>query len=230
MSREITNILRFILDSFLPPIIRDNKYFMYPLFFIWFKGKNVSKLMEFKRNVENLLEDDYIEFYKLYDSLPKRDTDLNKKSIAFIYNHLSPDKEEKIIDIGCGNGFLLDKLKERGYTRIYGSDIANQMKDKTIPFIKANIEKLPFKDNEFDTVICNHTIEHIIHSYKAANELKRVAKNKVIINTPRQRYFRYTFDLHTNFYPQKIDLLSLMNMDKYECLDNDGDWSFIGYK
>ncbi|MEP7320673.1 MAG: class I SAM-dependent methyltransferase [Saprospiraceae bacterium] len=230
MNREFTNFLRFILDSFLPPILRDNKFMMYPLFYIWFKGKNVVKLMEFKSRVADLLDDEYVEFYKIYDSLPKRATDLNKNSIHFILEQLGGNKNLKIIDIGCGNGFLLSKLKNLGYRQLYGCDIINDLTDKSIPFIMANIEHLPFKDDEYDIVLCNHTIEHIINKYKAAIELKRIAKYKVIVTTPKQRYYRYTFDLHVNFFPQKIDLISLMNMESFTCTEFNGDWSFAGNK
>lgn len=78
--------------------------------------------------------------------------------------------------------------------------------------------------------MCNHTLEHVIRSYKAVEEIKRVAKNRVIITVPRQRYSKYTFDLHINFYPQKIDLIALMDIEYFTCVDSDGDWSFIGLK
>jgi hypothetical protein len=48
MNRRLTNTIRFVMDELLPPIIRDNKYFMYPFFYIWYKGNNVKVHMEFK--------------------------------------------------------------------------------------------------------------------------------------------------------------------------------------
>ena len=55
-------------------------------------------------------------------------------------------------------------------------------------------------------------------------------KLKLIVSTPKQVYNKYTFDLHVNFYPQRIDIISLMNMSNYKLIDNNGDWSFVGYK
>lgn len=125
MTREITNIIRYVLDSILPPVLRDNRYFMYPMFFLWYKGKNVRKLMDFKSRVEELSEEEYIAYYKIYESLPNRDTDLNKKSISFIFDNIGINKDIKILDIGCGNGYLLEKLKERDFNNLTGCDIVN---------------------------------------------------------------------------------------------------------
>lgn len=42
--------------------------------------------------------------------------------------------------------------------------------------VKADITQLPFKDNMFDVVFCNHVLEHIPDDTKAMQELFRVMK------------------------------------------------------
>lgn len=42
--------------------------------------------------------------------------------------------------------------------------------------VKADILKLPFDDNSFDIVLCNHVLEHIEDDAKAMKELYRVLK------------------------------------------------------
>ena len=42
--------------------------------------------------------------------------------------------------------------------------------------VKADILDLPFEDNSFDVVFCNHVLEHIIDDQKAMSELYRVMK------------------------------------------------------
>ncbi len=42
--------------------------------------------------------------------------------------------------------------------------------------VKADICNLPFKDNEFDVVFCNHVLEHIPDDTKAMHELHRILK------------------------------------------------------
>jgi SAM-dependent methyltransferase len=42
--------------------------------------------------------------------------------------------------------------------------------------VKADICSLPFKDNEFDVILCNHVLEHIPDDTKAMQELYRILK------------------------------------------------------
>lgn len=42
--------------------------------------------------------------------------------------------------------------------------------------VKADICKLPFKDNSFNVVLCNHVLEHIPNDTKAMQELYRILK------------------------------------------------------
>ncbi|MEZ4797361.1 MAG: methyltransferase domain-containing protein [Flavobacteriaceae bacterium] len=42
--------------------------------------------------------------------------------------------------------------------------------------VKADICDLPFKDNEFDVIFCNHVLEHIPDDTKAMQELYRILK------------------------------------------------------
>ena len=42
--------------------------------------------------------------------------------------------------------------------------------------VKADICKLPFKDNSYDVILCNHVLEHIPDDTKAMQELYRVLK------------------------------------------------------
>jgi ubiquinone/menaquinone biosynthesis C-methylase UbiE len=219
------------MDNFLPPVLRDNKYFMYPIFILWYKGKNVKKLMEFKSVFHSLSEEEFKHYYEIYDSLPVRETDLMQKSIDFIFSHIGTDKCQNIIDVGCGNGYLLKLLKQNGYANLFGLDINTDFKDDIIRIYNGNICALPFADKQFDTVICNHTLEHVLDLPKAVSELKRIAKQKLIITVPCQRYYRYTFDLHVNFFPQESYVINSFSNTYMEggCKKIQGDWSYIEY-
>ena len=41
---------------------------------------------------------------------------------------------------------------------------------------KCDVQNLPFKDNEFDAVICNHVLEHVDDDARAMSEILRVMK------------------------------------------------------
>lgn len=229
MNRNVTNFLRFILDELLPPIIRDNRFFMYPLFYIWYKGKNVKKLMHFKDQIGNLSKEDFSHYYDIYDSLPSRETDLSPESIDYIYSKLENDKNASIIDVGCGSGYLLKKLATDGFTNLTGCDLYPPTLEANIKTDAVYLEKLPYQDKQFDYVICNHVIEHVLDLALVIEELKRITKKKLIITVPKQRYNRFTFELHINFFPQKSYLLREIKWTgKRECKLVGSDWSFCG--
>ena len=48
--------------------------------------------------------------------------------------------------------------------------------DSPIADVKADIQNLPFEDNSFDVIFCNHVLEHVEDDKKAISELFRVMK------------------------------------------------------
>ncbi|MEC7265648.1 MAG: methyltransferase domain-containing protein, partial [Bacteroidota bacterium] len=60
------------------------------------------------------------------------------------------------------------KLKNLGYTT---TDLNSPLAD-----VKADICNLPFEDDSFDVILCNHVLEHIPDDTKAMQELYRVLK------------------------------------------------------
>ncbi len=208
INRFVTNKIRFFMDYFIPPFIRDSKLFMYPFFFIFFKGKNISKAMNFKSIVFKMNDDEITNFYRKIKCIANdRETDLNKKCVLKIQNSI--EEGENIIDIACGRGGLLKHLKKTKNCHLTGLDVFDDLNIKGIQYQKGNIYKTNCKDNSFDTVISTHILEHLIDCKKAILELKRIAKIKLIICVPKQRYYYYTLDLHLNFFPYKEKLIHL---------------------
>ena len=42
--------------------------------------------------------------------------------------------------------------------------------------VKMDIHEIPFEDNTFDIIFCNHVLEHVDDDYKAMTEMRRVLK------------------------------------------------------
>ena len=42
--------------------------------------------------------------------------------------------------------------------------------------VKMDVHAIPFPDNQFDVVLCNHVLEHVASDFKAMSELSRVLK------------------------------------------------------
>ena len=80
------------------------------------------------------------------------------------------------------------KIKKLNYTT---TDLFSPLAD-----VKADICNLPFKDNEFDYIFCNHVLEHIPDDNKAMSELFRVlAPNGIgIFQIPLDLSREFTFE------------------------------------
>jgi ubiquinone/menaquinone biosynthesis C-methylase UbiE len=227
LSRETTLILKYLIDEFIPPIIRDSRIFMYFPFKLLFGDKS-NIFHNFKTIAPSINDKAYREIYKeaLSKSI-KRDTDLNKKSLKAILDNV---KGISILDVGCGNGYLSKILAKKFKVTACDINIDKMLKkdNSDIHFVNANITNAPFKNRQFDTVICAHTIEHVLDLNMAINELRRVTKKRLIIVTPRQRPYKYTFDLHLHFFPYPHSLKIVMgNIKNSTCSDVGGDLFYM---
>jgi len=227
MNRRLTNLIRFFMDDCLPPIIRDSKIFMYPFFWYAYRGKNISKVMDFKKNVYSFSLKEYEHFYNNLDTISRhRLTDLNQKSLELILKNVSQNVQN-MIDVGCGNGYLLKKIKQNfPHVSLFGFDVKDSELNEAYAYQKGRIENLPYADKSFDMVTCSHVLEHILDFRLALKELKRITRKKLIIVIPRQRYFYYTLDEHVNFYPHAEKLVHDMvgAHENYTVENIHGDW------
>ncbi len=231
MNRKITNMIRLVLDECIPPVIRDARWFMYPIFYIVYRGKDIGRKMDFKSIVYSMSEKEYNAFYGEIDAISgKRDTDCTESNIKYILKTIFP-QSGSIIDIGCGKGYLLNRIRQvHPDAAFFGLDLEDKLQYEGIEFTAGSITRLPFPDNRFDTVICTHTIEHIIPLQQAIDELIRITAKQLIIVTPCQRYYYYTLDGHVNFFYKAAELLRFFRLKRFNCIKIGMDWIYTGYK
>lgn len=228
LSRDITLIFHYIFDQLMPPVIRDSRWFMWIPFKILFKDKS-SIFFTFKERAPFMSEKEFRNVYINTASVHiQRETDINQECLKAIEEYLVG---ETILDIACGRGFLTKLLapeyKLTGADIVIDKSLINSMPN--VSFKETSLESLPFKDKEFDTVICAHTLEHVQDVQSAINELKRVTNYRLIIVLPKQRSYKYTFDLHLHFFSYEHDVLKLLkpSKDTYKCLTLGGDWFYV---
>lgn len=226
LSRDVTSIIRKIVDECLPPQIRDTVWFMVIPMYILF-GKSAPIFFSFKEKAFLMTLEEYAEIYRKVNPLFSRETDLNAGCIDAITHSI---QGTTVLEVGCGRGYLIKKLKDS--YKVTVADIAVDERVRTIKGIKiydAAMEKLPFKDRSFDTVICTHTVEHVLHFHQAISELRRVAKKRLILVIPKQKPYRYTFDLHLHFFPYAWTVLSKLDakvQQSYLLKEINGDWFY----
>lgn len=93
-----------------------------------------------------------------------------------IYKFISNKIEgEKILDVGCGRGTLLNGLNGE----LVGIDIAKAAyENRRFEFIVADAHNLPLNSEEFDWVICTELVEHVLRPEKVIEECFRILKKK----------------------------------------------------
>jgi ubiquinone/menaquinone biosynthesis C-methylase UbiE len=89
---------------------------------------------------------------------------------------------KRVLEVGCGTGTLLATLLQRGY-KAYGVDASGAMLAQAHKkldrdglgdrLIKARVQKLPFPDDSFETVVSTFPSEYIM-SLESLQEIQRV--------------------------------------------------------
>lgn len=227
LSRRLTTKIAFVLDELVPPVIRDARWFMWFPFRLLF-GEQSKAFFGFKDEAFTMGFDAFKGTYEDTASVHiQRETDLNEPCVTKILENLAG---ESVLEVGCGRVYLAKKMAAQKQVTACDMVVPDELREKypEIDLREASIEDLPFSDNAFDTVVSTHTLEHVLDIVKAIAELRRVAKKRVIIVVPRQRPYRYTFDLHLHFFPYKWSLLAFMSGAgfKHEIQLVEGDWYY----
>lgn len=107
----------------------------------------------------------------------------------------------RVLDLGCGDGSLLLKLREEGI-KGEGIDISKSgIQSAKNKGLKAKIgridKKLPFGNKRFDFAICNVTLQMVMYPEILLSEMQRVAQ-KQIVSFPNFAVLPNRIDLFIN--------------------------------
>lgn len=176
----------------------------------------------------------YSEWHRRYDSKDENDLDLGYKKleldfpqILVVYNKI--EKKSKVIDLGCGDGFLLRLLKEEKNCTVTGVDFSdyrlNIATQRGIKVIKANLEEYDFYDlGQFDYIISTEVIEHLFRPIEYLENCKKLLNinSKIILTTPNLAFIKNRFNLLFGRHPSSgefnefhINLMTLQQLRNY---------------
>ncbi len=228
MKRENTNKIRFVLEEILPPIIRDSFIFRFIVQKLYRSDKIHQKL---KSNILNISKEEYKNYYKNMPQIHEN-SDLSDICIEEILKNI---KQKNVIDIGCGNGFLLKKIRDKNKKiKLNGTEIAitpklkRNLKINNIKLYQKSIEDIDKIKTKFDTVICSHVLEHVLDIDKAYSNLKKICRKKLIIVVPRERPYKYTFNGHIHFFPYEWSFINTIRpKNKFIIKDLQRDFVYI---
>jgi SAM-dependent methyltransferase len=97
-----------------------------------------------------------------------------------------PDREARLVDVGCANGGLLKELRKLGYSRLCGIDPspACVQAAKALGIAEGfigTLSDLPPDAGEFDGVILSHVLEHVQDLQQAVAGIRRLTRPEGVV-------------------------------------------------
>ena len=110
------------------------------------------------------------------------------------------EKNTRVLDVGCGDGTLMEFLKNNKKIDIRGIEISKNNIQKCVGkgliVIEGDAEKdlIQFPNQSFDFVILSQTLQAFLNPEKVINELLRVGK-KAIVTVPNFGFWKVRLEL-----------------------------------
>lgn len=164
------NLFKFVLNFFPRPFLIRLSYTARPFLAFFLKGDTYTDPIDGK-SFKSFLPYGYGK--QRDNALSPSTLSLERHRLLWLYLKNETtffSAEKKVLHFAPEQSFLkrFRDLKNLHYTT---TDLESPIAD-----VKADICNLPFSENEFDVILCNHVLEHIPNDTKAMQELYRVLK------------------------------------------------------
>ena len=129
--------------------------------------------------------------------------------IYLLYPKLIKYLKGRVLDIGCGLGDFVEFRPETVGIDINPLSI-DYCKKKSLDVYQMEYDKIPFKDDSFDSILLDNVLEHINNPNMLLIEINRTltSKGKLLIGVPGAKGFKKDSD-HKKFY-NKNSLINLV--------------------
>ena len=184
------SFFKFILNHIPRPVLIRLSYAARPFLALILKGKKYTDPIDGKQ-FRSLLPYGYGK--QRPNALSPSTLSLERHRLLWLYLKNDTDfftKPKKVLHFAPEQSFYkrFRKLDNLDYTT---TDLNSPLAD-----VKADICDLPFEDNQYDVILCNHVLEHIPDDTQAMKELYRVLKpgGMAILQIPQDLNREYTFE------------------------------------
>lgn len=183
-------ITKFLLNKIPRPLLIKASILARPLIVLFFKGNNFTDPIDGK-SYRKFLPYGYGK--QRENALSPGTLSLERHRQMWLYLQNETDfftKNYKVLHIAPEQEFLrkFKKMKNLDYI---SADLFSPIVD-----VKADILDLPFENESFDIIFCNHVLEHIEDDRKAMSELLRVMKKGGwgIVQVPMKNSLEKTYE------------------------------------
>jgi predicted SAM-dependent methyltransferase len=187
----LKSVFKFILNTIPRPLLIRLSYVARPLLAFLLKGNTFTDPIDGK-SFKMFLPYGY--GAQRNNVLSPSTLSLERHRLLWLYLQNETDfftskEKKKVLHFAPEQAFykLFRNQKNIDYTT---TDLLSPLAD-----VKADICNLPFQDNEYDIILCNHVLEHIPDDSKAMQELYRVLKpnGMAILQIPQDLSRKTTF-------------------------------------
>ena len=238
-KKIIINFVNFFINYFIPVFLRDNLFFIGIITFFFygidhfkfrlFLTQKLRLLYPSKRDNNKIVDVGELEKIKtsLVEVTYNLDLYLTDKIMLSLFEILQENKSDSILDFYCGSGYLLYYLQRLHFRKLIGVDRHQQESVSNIAYHSILDNKTKFPDKSIDIVIC-HALSYTPNVTEVIHEIKRLAKKKVIIIVPIMRYFKYNLIPTIHFFPEKHNIIDIMEMERYSCFKVQQNFIYVG--
>ena len=161
---------------------------------------------------------------ELNDSRVKDQFIILDKYFDFIVNHISKgNKNFSILDVGCREGYLLEKLKKYGVENVKGFEIVPgwveycHTKGRHYVEKKNLLEINPNNCEKYDIVLSRHALEHVDRTNKFFYNLTKLTKNGgyLIVVFPLNKIPKFK---HPSYLPSVEYVINNFNFNDLDVL------------
>lgn len=112
-----------------------------------------------------------------------------KQLAAIELSYFMQGKRGKILDIGCGEGFVLNYLHEKGWN-VTGLDFSHDGVKRHFPHLIDNVikgdvfktlEDIMASGEKYDAIVCNNVLEHVLHPLDFLKKFKALCHKDTIV-------------------------------------------------
>ena len=163
-------IFKIVLNRIPRPILIRLSYVVRPILALWLKGDTFTDPIDGK-SFRTFLPYGY--GHQRNNVLSPSTLSLERHRLLWLYLQNETDfftKEIKVLHFAPEQAFY-KRFRNQKNLKYTTTDLESPLAD-----VKADICNLPFEDNSFDFILCNHVLEHIPDDKKAMQELYRILK------------------------------------------------------